>query len=89
MPAFAVSNAVHVVDLVTFEERYFTDGFFIQNVGQAPYMDAVIVQKLPLTDSGRAAIYYAMDVDGNEICELGSTLDTENLIGQITRTDGK
>lgn len=80
------TNFIHVVDLYTLEERFFTYGWFIQNVAEEPYMDVVVVKQTYIPGGGaRIASYFAVDYDGNTLCELGETLDSENLVEQITK----
>lgn len=79
-----LTNFIHVVDLNTLEEKFFTDGWFIRNVGEEPYADAVIVQKTYIPeDSARIVSYFVLDSQGNILCELGDKINEENIIGQI------
>lgn len=79
------TNAIHVVDLNTFKEKFFTDGYFVKNVGEYPYTNSVIVQKNYIKEgAGRIASYFAIASNGEELCELGSTIESD-LVAQIGR----
>lgn len=84
--AWATSNAIHVVDLNTLKEKFFSDGSFVKTVGKSPYTNSIIVLKNYIDgDNGRIESYFAIASNGNEICELGDTLE-DNLVDQIEMT---
>lgn len=79
------TNAIHVVDLNTFKEKFFTDGYFVKNVGEYPNTNSVIVQKNYIKEGqGRINSYFAIASSGEELCELGSTIESD-LVVQIGR----
>lgn len=83
--AWPTSKAIHVVDLNTLKEKFFTDGWFIKNVGEYPYTNSVIVEKTYIKEGqGRITSYFAIASSGEELCELGNTLESD-LVAQIGR----
>lgn len=76
--AWATSGAVHVIDLATRKERFFTDGSSLEIVPNGDYKDCLLVQKHKyFVGGGSYDWYWLIKLDGKEVGPVGE--NTENF----------
>jgi len=76
--AWATSGAVHVIDLATRKERFFTDGSSLEMVPNGDYKGCLLIQKHKYFIGGGAYDWFwLVKPDGKEVGPVGE--DTENF----------
>jgi len=76
--AWATSGAVHVIDLATRKERFFTDGSSLEIVPNGEYRGCLLIQKHKYFIGGGADDgFWLVKPDGKEVGPVGE--DTENF----------
>jgi dipeptidyl aminopeptidase/acylaminoacyl peptidase len=76
--AWATSGAVHVIDLATRKERFFSDGSGLETVPNGDYKGCLLIQKHKYFIGGGAYDWYwLVKPDGKEVGPVGES--TENF----------
>ncbi|MEP6671219.1 MAG: hypothetical protein ABJF10_18805 [Chthoniobacter sp.] len=76
--AWATSGAVHVIDLATRKERFFTDGSGLEIVPNGDYKGCLLIQKHKyFIGGGTYDWFWLIKPDGKEVGPVGE--DTENF----------
>lgn len=76
--AWATSGAVHVIDLATKKERFFTDGSSLEVVANGEYKGCLLIQKHRyFIGGGSYDWYWLLKPDGSEVGPVGE--DTDNF----------
>ncbi|MEI9898527.1 MAG: hypothetical protein WDN28_32900 [Chthoniobacter sp.] len=76
--AWATSGAVHVIDLATHKERFFTDGSGLEIVPNGDYQGCLLIQKHRyFIGGGTYDWFWLIKPDGKEVGPVGE--DTENF----------
>jgi dipeptidyl aminopeptidase/acylaminoacyl peptidase len=76
--AWATSGAVHVIDLATRKERFFTDGSAFEIVPNGDYKGCLLIQKHKyFIGGGTYDWFWLVKPDGKEVGPVGE--DTENF----------
>lgn len=76
--AWAVSGAVHVIDLATHKERFFTDGSGLEVVPNGDYKGCLLIQKHKyFIGGGSYDWFWLIKPDGKEVGPVGE--DTQNF----------
>lgn len=76
--AWATSGAVHVIDLATQKERFFTDGSSLEAVPNGEYKGCLLIQKHKyFLGGGSYDWYWLIKPDGTEVGPVGE--DTDNF----------
>ncbi len=76
--AWATSGAVHVIDLATKKERFFTDGSSLEVVANGEYKGCLLIQKHKyFIGGGSYDWYWLLKPDGSEVGPVGE--DTDNF----------
>ena len=76
--AWATSGAVHVIDMATRKERFFTDGSGLEVVPNGDYKGHLLIQKHKyFIGGGSYDWYWLIKPDGKEVGPVGE--DTENF----------
>ncbi|HSI15570.1 MAG TPA: hypothetical protein VK961_26225 [Chthoniobacter sp.] len=76
--AWATSGAVHVIDLATHKDRFFTDGSSLEAVPNGDYKGCLLIQKHKyFIGGGSYDWYWLLKPDGSEVGPVGE--DTDNF----------